>query len=448
EMGLSEAHLPPAIAAKALLLLSDTDASVRLATARVLTLKTNLDSAAKLLEQLRAETEENVRLELLSALGAACYFALLPGSQIQLSGEIRAETLDIAARYLMDEDIRRAARGADVVGKLLEQNGVGADIANKYLTMLQQRYVSAMRGNSDSSLRIELLQVMRRLCEAGAQRASGAGLFGPIFLESIRDSQAAVRDVALAGLIAIDRANAMAVVRQYDLASDESAAVRAQAIRLAGGVGDVRDMDWLAFRLGISGEVNLAWQSMRQIFARSDVRLAAEWVQKLGEAGQAERIGDAEWLAFLASTEQRAGDINGGRLAHELRRKLASLHRDRGAFDNAASYYKLLMDSATNEEKDSFAAAYVEMCLKGTSPDGVTMVAAVVAERVSGAARPGDAVLAIIEEYLAANPGSDKTKSVLEALGHIKGNDEWHETLARWHKQYAEQGKELAAEGG
>ena len=104
------------------------------------------------------------------------------------------------------------------------------------------------------------------------------------------------------------------------------------------------------------------------------------------------------------------------------------------------------MDSAANEERESFAAAYVEMCLKGASPDGVKMVAAVVADRVSGTSRPRDVVLARIEEYLAANPGGEKAKSVLEALGRIKGNDAWQEILARWQKQFVEQGKELAAE--
>jgi hypothetical protein len=436
EMSLSEPQLPPDIASRLVSLLTDADPSVRLVTARLLTLKTNVDSTAKLLGQLKVETDENVKAELLSALGAACYYALLPGSQIKLTDEVRSETLEIAAQYLRDKDAKKAARGADVVGKLLEQNGLKAEMMGRYLAMLQQRYASILSENKESSLRLDLLKVMRQLCEAGPQRAEAAGLFGPIFAESMKDGQPAVREVALAGLVAIDKTGAIAAVRQYDLANDAGAAVRLQAVKLAGSVGESQDLEWLVSKLGTAGEGETAWQSMKQIFERSEVNVAVQWVQKCEEMGLVEKIGSAEWLAFLAFIEQRVGNGNGGKLANEMRQKLAQLYRDRQEYGNAASYYKLLAESAADEEKDSLTAMYVEMCLKGTSPDAMKAVTAVVAERVSGDPRPRDVVLARIEEYLAGNPGAEKVKTVLDALGRIKGNTVWQETLAKWQKQY------------
>jgi len=438
EMGLSEPQLPPDIANRVIALVTDPDPAVRLATAKLLTLKTNVDSTAKLLGQLRVETDEAVKAELLSALGAACYYALLPGSQMTLSDEVRNETLTMAAQYLQDKDARKAARGADVISKLLEQNGLKPESTSRYLEMLEQRYVAIASENAESPLRVELLRAMRRLCEAGAQRANSAALFGRIFSDSIKDGQAVVREVSLAGLTGIDKAAALGVVRQNDLSNDASAAVRIQAVRLAGSVGEARDLIWLVSKLGVEGEGEAAWQAMKKVFERSDVTVAAEWVTRLEEAGLVEKIGPTEWPAFLASVEQRAGNADGGGLATEMRKKLAVLYRDRGDFDSAASYYRMLAEAATDKEKDGYTAEYVSMCLKSGSPDSLKALSAVVAERAGGNLRARDTVVAKIEEYLAGQPDEAKVKALLESLGRIKGSASWQGIYAKWQTDYGQ----------
>jgi hypothetical protein len=441
EMGLSEPQLPADIAARAVALVGDPEPAVRLATAKLLALKTNVDSAAELLAQLKVESDENVKGEQLSALGAVCYYALLPGSQIKLPVDIRSDTLSIAGQYLQDKDVKKAARGADIVSKLVEQNGLKALVSAKYLEMLQQRYAAVTSESKDSPLRADIFKAMGRLCEAGGHKAEAAGLFGPLFSDAIKDNQAAVREAAFAGLVSIDKASALVVMRQHGLSDDGSLVVRGQAARLAGSVGDVEDLAWLAPKLGVADESDGAWQAMKLIFDRTDVKVALEWVQKFEDAALVEKIGPAEWPVFLAFVEQRAGNAEGGAIATAMRQKLAAFHKEKAGYDNAATYYRKLMDGASGQEKDGYAAACVEMYLKSGSADALKGINSILSKRIEGGEfASGDVVVAKVSEYLGGTD-VDKAKAVLDSLAAVKGGPAWQEVYAKWRKDIAEAGR-------
>jgi hypothetical protein len=434
EMSLSETQISADIASRVVTLVNDNDPAVRLATAKLLGLKTNVDSTAKLLAQLKVETDDSVKAELLSALGSACYYALLPGSQMKLPEDIRTETVAIASQYLQDKDPRKAAKGADVVSKLLEQNGLKGDTAGKYLEMLQQRYSSCA---GDSPLRVDLLRSMARLCETGGHRAESAGLFGPLFSDAVKDGQPAVREAGFAGLVAIDKANALAVARQNNLAGDSNPAVRAQVVKLAGSVGGTEDLAWLASKIGVAGEGDGDWQAMKQIFDRSDVKVLVSWVTKLEEMGLVDKIGATDWPAFLSFVEKRAGNSDGGNLAASMRQKQAVFYRDRGEYDKAASSYRQLMDASTAKEKDIWTVSFVDMSLRAGTAEALKAVAAILGKRMeTGKIGKADPVVGSIDAYLAASPGSDKIQAVLEALAGLQGGDEWKAIIDKWRSQY------------
>jgi hypothetical protein len=446
EISLSEPQLPVDIASKAVSLVNDPDPAVRLATAKLLALKSNVDSATNLLSQLKVETDESVKPELLSALGVACYYALLPGSQITLPDNVRNETLDIASQYLLDKDAKKAGKGADTMGKLLEQNGLKAEMSGKYLEMLQQRYVAATSENKESPLRVDLLKSMSRLCGNGVHKVEAARLFGALFSDSVKDSQAAVRGAAIAGLIAIDNTSALVVVRQSGLANDASPEVRGQVAKLAESVGDATDLQWLSSKLGVADESDAAWQAMKRIFERSDVKVAIEWVHKCEETGLVDKIGVTEWPLFLKLIEQKAGNTESGSLAVAMRQKLAAFYKTKNDFDNAALYYRQLMEAESGKDGDNLAASYVEMCLKSGSTDSLKAVKAITAKRVdSKKFRSDDVVVAKIDEYLAGNSESEKVNTLISSLGDINGNSDWQSIYGKWQKEYI-QNKQIKAE--
>jgi HEAT repeat protein len=96
----TQAKLPAELGPILVRLISDDDKKVRLAAAKLLSLTGELSSAERLAAQFKIERDEEVKQELFVALGAACQYALVPTSGVQLSPELRKQTLDWAVIYL------------------------------------------------------------------------------------------------------------------------------------------------------------------------------------------------------------------------------------------------------------------------------------------------------------------------------------------------------------
>ena len=117
----SSSNGPAGLREKLLSLLGDETRQVRLRTARVLNNMSALNPAEKLLERFRLEQDGEVALAMFEALGEACFFAFSPGSKIELPGEIKLQTLEIAGGYLNSDDIETAKKGGDCT----EASGTG-----------------------------------------------------------------------------------------------------------------------------------------------------------------------------------------------------------------------------------------------------------------------------------------------------------------------------------
>ncbi|MHC4556565.1 MAG: HEAT repeat domain-containing protein, partial [Planctomycetota bacterium] len=162
-------------------LISDQDKDVRLKTATLLSLMRELNSAEHLLAQLEAEPDDQVRTELLDALGGACSYALLPSAQVKIPLEIRKQALEWAAKYLSEEDVKKAQIGAEVMKKLLERDGLEPEEVDKYLGLLTERY-NRPKSKPNGDLRGELLSAMAGLCAQDSTcKAKAAKLFQPLF---------------------------------------------------------------------------------------------------------------------------------------------------------------------------------------------------------------------------------------------------------------------------
>jgi len=109
---------------KLLALLSDENRLVRLATAKVLSTMSALNPAERLLGRYKEEADPQVAMAIFEALGEACFFAFSPGSKITLPAEVKTETLQIADSYTAKEDPEIAKKGAEVLRKLLELDGL------------------------------------------------------------------------------------------------------------------------------------------------------------------------------------------------------------------------------------------------------------------------------------------------------------------------------------
>jgi len=316
--------LPAEFGARLIGLISDNDRSVRLATARVLSKMSALNPAHKLLEQFEIEKYDDVRLAIFEALGEACYYAFSPGSEIELSDEVRNKTLELAARYIIEKDGRKAKMGAEVIRKLLELPGLEVARAQKYLGLIAHR--SEQAKNENETLRSELLGVMATLCNRGSYyRVEAAKLFEEAFVEGLGAKEDnPVRQAAATGLMNIDGVKTLSMFKERGLADDNNGTIREIVIKLAGRVGKQEDLEWLAGKVSQNNEGQMAYQAIFEILRTGQSEIVARWAKRLRQDGL-----DAEQVrALLEMAEKKAESEKAVDILWSVRETLVEIYLD------------------------------------------------------------------------------------------------------------------------
>lgn len=431
--GTGKAKLSEQVESLLLGLVSHRDKRVRLKTANLLALVWELNSTTQLLEQLRVEEDSDVRHGLFVALGNVCYYASLPTSGVKIPDDVRRRTLELAVRFLELPDAEKVRSGADVVWRLLEQDGLSPEEIDKYLTALANRY-ARINPVANHGLRGELLGAMARLCaERSKCRIQAAKMYRSVFDQALGDELEAVRLAALEGLTNIDKAAAMARARAA-LVNDSSAAVRAKLADLAGEVGGQEDLDWLSKRLATEGEGEAAWQAMLKVFRRSTADVVGKWATNL-EADPATFTAERR-VALLTVLEQKAQAENKGDLVRESRTRLFGLYLAAGDLAKATEYGNLLWDATRNaQEKLATTASLVGMCLEAPNPP-VDLVGSLLERHLAVQdLQPDSPIAGAISGYMKRSEAADPNQ-MLAKLRQIKLKDP--EARKVWRKQLME----------
>ena len=427
----TKSKLPAELGPALLNLISDRDRDVRLKTARLLSLMGELDSAQPLLEQFKLEQDDEVSTELFVALGGACYYASLPNSGIKISPETRKQTLEWAAEYLFEQDTKKVQKGAEVIKKLLEQDGLAPAEVDRYLNLLVERY-NQQKDQANGVLRGELLSAMAGLCAQSVYSADSIRLFRPLFAESLRDEADLVREAAVEGLIYIDKARALKMLRK-DFVSDKSIIVKKKLIDLAGEVGGAEDLVWLAEKVGTTAESELAWQTMLKIFKRSDTVVLEEWLGKFDPQGIKVKLSDEQRLSFLEIAERKAVGDNKLEMLKIVQEAMAQLYSESGKFEKAAEYLGMLrQDAQSDEENERILASLLDVYLRWPNVEAAAqLVDNSLLERDLGS---DDVIIRTIDDYLSNSSVGADPNELLRAFSNIEADDRpiWAEQLKRW----------------
>jgi HEAT repeat protein len=397
-------------------LISDENRAVRVKTAKLLSLMVELNSAQRLLEQLKVEQYDEVRIELFVALGRACQYAFSANSGIKVAPEVRKQTLEWAEKYLVDQDPNNTQKGADVIRKLLEQEGLASSEVDKYLSLLLARY----KQESDGTLRGELLTAMAGLCaQRSACRDESARLFEPLFEQALDDETALVREAAVDGLIYIDKAQALNILR--DFVNDGNPTIRKKIIELAGEVGSQEDLIWLLGKIGLAAETESesAWQAMLEIFKGSDADVLNDWIVKFESQSTKDKLSVEQKISFLEIAEGKAVRENKLQMLKNVREKLADLYKQTGAYEQAVKYLGILQSEAKDaEERDKILAKLLDAYLRWPSMDAATtLVDNCLLQRDL---EPNSVIVLAIDNYLSEPPAGTDPNIALKALAEIK----------------------------
>jgi len=421
--------LPAALEPILLKLISYPDKDVRLKTAGLQVLR-RMNSAQPLLDQLESESDDQVKIALLDALGGTCSYALSV-TPVKITPEVRKQALELAAKYLAEDDAGKARKGAEVLQKLLEPNGLKQEELEWYLGLLVKRY-SQQNEKPDGALRGELLSAMADLCTQGsAAKAIAVELFEPLFIEALGDELDFVRETAVDGLIYIDKAGALKRLRTQKFFDDRSETLRKKMIGITGEVGGKQDLAWLVEKIGSNSESGEAWKAMLKIFDGSDLSTLKKWMETLTSPESKTKLLADQKIAFLKKVEAKtAGDI---KILETVRKRLAELYYETGQFERAAEYWDMLYKGApTAIEKEIILPKLLDAYLRGSK---VEPAAELVREYlVKKDVSSDNAVLGSIDDYLSKPNGIDPNV-VIKALNGVKlsgARPNWQKWLKNW----------------
>jgi HEAT repeat protein len=432
----TKSELPAELGPVLVNLVSDQSRDVRLKTAGLLSLMGQLNSSQRLLQQLEIEQDDEVKTELFVALGGACYYAFLPGSEVKVPEEVRKKTLEWAGKFLVEENPKKAQKGADVIRKLLEQNGLAAGEVEKYLGMLVERY-NRQKDKINGALRGELLSAMAGLCGPRCvHKTEAAKAFERLFEEALNDKADLVREASVEGLINIDKTKALSKLKG-SFSNDSSAKIRRRVIELAGEVGSSDDLTWLAEKLG-SSESEQAWQAMLTIFKAVDISILDKWVERFSSQDMEAKLSDEQKISFLEIAERKANGEKRGEMLKNVREKLVKLYIRSGRYEQAAKYLGLLREAAGSaEEKEAILAQILEVYLRW--PKVETAAQLVDNCLLEKDLEPNSVIVLSIDKYLSEPNAPSDPNVVLGSLAKIKTAKErpmWAEQMRRWTKRF------------
>ena len=415
-------------------LVSDADRNVRLKTAELLAFMEQLNSSEKLLEQFKAEQDDEVKLKIFVALGRACSYAFLPTSAIELPSQVRKETLEIAAQYLSEDQIEKTQKGAEVIKNLLEGEQLAPDDDIEYLDLLVERYKQA-----DKTLRGELLNIMAGLCAQSAYKAEAAERFLSLFKKALHDDTDLVREAAVNGLINIDKSMALKSLRP--LINDNSFIIKKKIIALAGEVGNEADLVWLAGKTRTPEEADPAWQAMLGIFKDSDVKVLNQWITNFSSQDPNQKISSEKMIVFLEIAKRKANGETKSEIMKDVQERLAELYSSTGDFEKAASSFSFLHKQAkTDVEKQRFLGKLLSVYLK---KGDLQLAGSLIANRLlQKDLEPDDIIVVSIDSYFNGSSAESDSNALFKVLSEIEFDEPkpiWAEQIKRWSERFGRQ---------
>ncbi|MHC4221192.1 MAG: hypothetical protein ACYST9_02120 [Planctomycetota bacterium] len=431
----TKSKMPAELGPILLELISDTNRQVRLETANLLALMSELDSAQKLTDQIKLEQDQQVRLELFGALGGACYYAALPNSSVKIPQQIRKQTLDWAAEYLACQETEKVQRGAEVIKRLLEHNGLENSDVESYFSLLAQRYQQA-RDQDDGALKGELLGAMAGLCVQSVYNAEAVRIFEPLFEQGLLDGNDLVRQAAVDGLIYIDKSTALSLLRK-DFINDQSPSILKKLIGLVSEIGTQEDLAWLTEKMKSESEGESAWQAMLRIFKRSDADIVTDWLNRFDTNNKPSLMSYDQRITLLVIAEGKALSENKLDALKTIRKKFASTYYDNAQYPKAAEYLGLLRETAESAaEKDATLAALLDAYLKWPNSDSAVVL--IKHCLLAGDLDPNSAIVTSIDDYLAqpsdiADP--NVLTDILKKIPSMPDKPKWTKLKARWAKK-------------
>ncbi len=419
-------------------LISDSDRDVRIKTASLLSLMSQIDSAGALSEQFKIEQDPEVKTELFVALGWSAYYGSLPGAAVKVAPELRKQTLKWSEEYLTANDPSKVRKGSDVVRKLFEHDGFSDAEVSKFLNLISAKY-QELKDSSPEPFSSEMLGIMASICGSSVYKAKAAAVYKPLFDSALKGQIDSVRQAAVEGIINIDKSSALQLLR-VDFPNDRNPAVRKKLMALADELGSKDDLTWLAEKISSAPDEGLlAWMTMLKIFKRGDLATIADWQTRIEQKYNEEKLSDSQMISFFEIAETKAAEQKDSKILNDVQVRLAGLYRKTADFEKAAKYFGLAMKNASDPQgKEAFLASLLEVYLRWPKLDlAVQLINNRLLEQDLGIDNP---VAGVLNDYLASPPAGTDSNTLIGPLRKINIPAErplWSAMTQKWSEQFS-----------
>lgn len=411
-------------------LISDSDKIVRLNAATQLFSILKIDSAGILIQQLDSEKEADVRTELFAVLGEACRAALVGEG---VPADIKAKTLEWAARFLTEPNADQAVKGADVIGRLLEKNGLDEADIEIYLGLLKNRYEQELAG--DVAIKRNLLRTMGLLCaESSGCKRQARSLYKTLFDQGLEDESPLVREEAVQGLISIDPTAALEVLRGK-LASEISEKVRARIITLSKEVGSIQDLDWLAARIEAGTEADVSWQAILTILSRAEDAPFESLFERFLTLKTQGKLTVSQWEGLLEVLLTKVS--NNTALLRKVHWALADYCLESGALERAKTHLTTLLRMASESEQTEIHARLLSIELQsGRVKESAALLSeALKTMDLDTSHRMAEVVNEFLTRIVEGKDARSVVQSVVQAVEVTGPRPKWERLKSGWMAQ-------------
>jgi HEAT repeat protein len=414
-------------------LIADPDRDVRLKTSALLSLIGDGDWTGALSEQYKIEKDAEVKTAIFEALGWAAYYGSVPNAEVKVSPELKKQILKWAEEYIADSDTKKAQKGADVIKKLLEQDGLTPQEADHYFTVLADRY---NKTDNEETLCSELLAAMAKLCANSVYKDRAVVVFRPLFEQAIKNQADNIRQAGVEGLVNIDKASALRILRT-DFINDKNPVIREKIIELADNLGTKDDLNWLSEKIGNS-EGKTAWQAMLKIFKRSEAAVIYEWVGRLDAKNADGKPTGEQMLLLLETAEPKITAEKNSKMLREVQSRLSKIYRAGGDYEKAAKYIGILLQGETTaKDREERMAELLDVYLKWSN---IELAAQLLNNRLLEEDLDLKNQLVIsLDNFLSASTGQADAQKVFERIAQIQTTNrpKWTAQVQKWSELFA-----------
>ncbi|MFC1677739.1 HEAT repeat domain-containing protein, partial [Planctomycetota bacterium] len=273
-------------------------------------------------------------------------------------------------------------------------------------------------------------------------KAESAQLFKPLFIEAMEDETDSVRLSAAEGLIYIDPAQGLGILRNYT--GDKSLAVQKKIITLAGKVGGVEDLNWLVEKTRQTNGSRTAWDSMLRIFTDAETSVLKNWMDRLSEPETIGNLSDEQIISFYEIADRKAEAAKQLEIQKVSKSNLAKLYQKTGSFEQAAKQLGWLWENAeTLPERQDLFARQLEVYWSWANLEGVKGL--ISNSLAKGDLDPNGVVAGSIEKNLSEPLGGLDAGAILKILETIQTSDlirpNWKKKLDGWKQRFSDSDK-------